>query len=141
LIDLSWHKKILSSLIVRLRDAVTSFFWLETIDKTTFSEIKINCIKLFEKDSISSDSIFFVNSSTISFAFRFKIRIFVFISLSLWINWSQNWVLNMSNNSTRFNSRIEQKFLFHESGRILAIVQRSNSTREIVPNLKLNKIR
>jgi hypothetical protein len=57
------------------------------------------------------------------------------------LSWSQNWVLNMSNSSTRFNSRVEQKILFDESGRVLAIVQRSNSTREIVRNLRLDKIR
>jgi hypothetical protein len=47
----------------------------------------------------------------------------------------------MSNSSTRFNSRIEQKFLFDESSRVLAIVRRSNSTREIVRDLRLDKIR
>jgi hypothetical protein len=57
------------------------------------------------------------------------------------LNWSQNWVSNMSNSSIRFNSRIEQKFLFDESSRVLADVRRSNSTREIVRNLRLDKIR
>jgi hypothetical protein len=43
----------------------------------------------------------------------------------------------MSNSSIRFNSRIEQKFLFDESDRVLVIVRRSNSIREIVRNLRL----
>jgi hypothetical protein len=57
------------------------------------------------------------------------------------LDWSQSWVSNMSNSSTRFNSRIEQKCLFDESNRILAIVRRSNPIREIVRNLRLDKIR
>jgi hypothetical protein len=57
------------------------------------------------------------------------------------LNWSQGWVLNMSNNSTRFNSRVGQKILFDGSGRVLAIVRRPNPTREIVRNLRLDKIR
>ncbi len=57
------------------------------------------------------------------------------------LGWPQSWVSDMSNSPTRFNSRIGQKFLFDESNRILTIVRRSNSTREIVRNLKLDKIR
>jgi hypothetical protein len=30
-----------------------------------------------------------------------------------YLTWSQSWVSNMSNNSTRFNSWVEQKFLFN----------------------------
>ncbi len=57
------------------------------------------------------------------------------------LDWPQDWISDMSNSSTRFNSRIEQKFLSDESDRILAIVRRSNSTQEIVQNLRLDKIR
>jgi hypothetical protein len=57
------------------------------------------------------------------------------------LDWSQGWVSDMSNSPTRFNPRVEQKFLFDGSSRILAIVRRSNPTREIVRNLRLDKIR
>jgi hypothetical protein len=61
--------------------------------------------------------------------------------LILRLDWPQSWISDMSNSSTRFNPRIGQKFLFDESDRVLAIVRRSNSTREIVRNLRLDKIR
>jgi hypothetical protein len=57
------------------------------------------------------------------------------------IDWSQNWISDMSNSPIRSNPRVEQKFLSDESGRVLAIVRRSNPTREIVRNLRLDKIR
>ncbi len=47
----------------------------------------------------------------------------------------------MSNSPIRFNPRIGQKFLFDESDRVLAIVRRSDPIREIVRNLRLDKIR
>jgi hypothetical protein len=55
-----------------------------------FFEIEINCIKLFEKNSISFDSIFFVDSSTISLFFRFRARIFVLNSLNFW-SFTRSW--------------------------------------------------
>jgi hypothetical protein len=57
------------------------------------------------------------------------------------IDWSQGWISNMSNSPTRFNPRVEQKFLFDGSDRVLAIVRRSNSIWEIVRNLRLDKIK
>ncbi len=57
------------------------------------------------------------------------------------VDWSQNWVSDMSNSPIRSNPRIKQKFLSDESNRVLAIVRRSNSIREIVRNLRLDKIR
>jgi hypothetical protein len=57
------------------------------------------------------------------------------------IDWSQGWVSDMSDSSTRSNPRVGQKFLSDESGRVLAIVRRSNPIREIVRNLRLDKIR
>jgi hypothetical protein len=57
------------------------------------------------------------------------------------LDWPQGWVSNMSDSPTRFNPRVEQKILFDESNRVLAIIRRSNPIREIVRNLRLNKIR
>jgi hypothetical protein len=57
------------------------------------------------------------------------------------LDWPQGWVSDMSNSPTRSNPRVGQKFLSDESGRVLAIVRRPNSTREIVRNLRLDKIR
>jgi hypothetical protein len=57
------------------------------------------------------------------------------------VGWPQGWVSNMSDSPTRFNPRVGQKFLFDGSGRVLAIVRRSNPTRQIVRNLILDKIR
>jgi hypothetical protein len=57
------------------------------------------------------------------------------------LGWPQGWVSDMSDSPTRFNPRVGQKFLFDGSSRVLAIVRRSNPTREIVRNLRLDKIR
>jgi hypothetical protein len=57
------------------------------------------------------------------------------------LDWPQDWISDMSNSPIRSNSRIGQKFLFDGSGRVLAIVRCSNPTREIVRNLRLDKIR
>jgi hypothetical protein len=57
------------------------------------------------------------------------------------IGWPQGWVSDMSNCPTRSNPRVGQKVLSDGSGRVLAIVRRSNPTREIVRNLRLDKIR
>jgi hypothetical protein len=57
------------------------------------------------------------------------------------VGWPQGWVSDMSNSPTRSNPRVGQKILSDGSGRILAIVRRSNPTREIVRNLRLDKIR
>jgi hypothetical protein len=57
------------------------------------------------------------------------------------LDWPQGWVSDMSNSPIRFNPKVEQKNLFDESDRVLAFVRRSNSIREIVRNLRLDKIR
>jgi hypothetical protein len=57
------------------------------------------------------------------------------------IDWPQGWVSDMSDSSTRSNPRVGQEFLSDGSGRVLAIVRRPNPTREIVRNLRLDKIR
>jgi hypothetical protein len=57
------------------------------------------------------------------------------------LGWPQGWVSDMSDSPTRSNPRVGQKFLSDGSGRVLAIVRRSNPTREIVRNLRLDKIR
>jgi hypothetical protein len=50
-----------------------------------------------------------------------------FLKLSL--DWPQGWVSNMSNNPTRFKSRVEHDYLFDESSRVWSVVRRSNSIR------------
>jgi hypothetical protein len=65
----------------------------------------------------------------------------VFTVLLSDLGWPQGWISDMSDSPTRFNPRVEQKFLFDGSGRVLAIVRRSNPTRKIVRNLRLDKIR
>jgi hypothetical protein len=57
------------------------------------------------------------------------------------VGWPQGWVSDMSDSPTRSNPRVGQKFLSDGSSRVLAIVRRSNLTREIVRNLRLDKIR
>jgi hypothetical protein len=57
------------------------------------------------------------------------------------IDWPQGWVSDMSDSPTRSNPRVGQKILSDGSGRVLAIVRRPNPTREIVRNLRLDKIR
>jgi hypothetical protein len=106
---------------------------------------------------ISLKWIFIYKFDLNDFFFKYKVRIVIRDDLQkvnnvqnvyaatfaskIFLDWSQNWISNMSNSSIRFNSKIEQKFLFDESNRILAIVRRSNSTREIVRNLRLDKIK
>jgi hypothetical protein len=58
-----------------------------------------------------------------------------------YLGWPQGWVSDMSNSPTRSNPRVGQKFLSDGSGRVLAIVRRSKPTREIVRNLRLDKIK
>jgi hypothetical protein len=86
-------------------------------------------------------SIFFfvVRKRSYSFDWTFTFK-FLFDVRSR-LDWPQNWISDMSNSSIRFNFRIEQNFLFDESSRVLDIVRRSNSIREIVRNLRLDKIR
>jgi hypothetical protein len=59
----------------------------------------------------------------------------------LFVGWPQGWIWDMSDSPTRFNPRVEQKVLSDGSDRILAIVRRPNPIREIVRNLRLDKIR
>ncbi len=49
-----------------------------------------------------------------SFLVRFQVENVKYIMNAIkWVTWSQNWVSNMSSNSTQFNPRIEQEFLFN----------------------------
>jgi hypothetical protein len=57
------------------------------------------------------------------------------------LDWPQDWISDMSDSPTRSNPRVGQKILSDGSGRVLAIVRRPNPTREIVRNLRLDKIR
>ncbi len=84
------------------------------------------------------------NLSSISFRIFLSINFLIINRSSIdqfHLGWPQGWVSDMSGSPTRSNPRIGQKFLSDESDRVLAIVRRSNPTREIVRNLRLDKIR
>jgi hypothetical protein len=68
-------------------------------------------------------------------------NVFVVQFTSFELGWPQGWVSDMSDSPIRSNPRVGQKILSDESDRVLAIVRRSNPIREIVRNLRLDKIR
>ncbi len=128
------RKKDAKNLIRRLKD----IFDMRNLDSLNFFfDVRI----LQQFDTIWLIQNFYMNKLIKNYVINTEYKATTLLSYQSLIDWPQDWVSDMSNSPIRFNPRVEQKFLFDGSDRILAIVRRSNPIREIVRNLRLDKIR
>jgi hypothetical protein len=108
------NKNRIIHLIVSIRDTddqYSFFFWKQSFWMRTNFEIYFILIRRW-------------------FIWNFNVKsLKIFLLLLIKVGWPQDWVSDMSNNPTRFKSRIGHNYLFDESNRIWSVVRRSNSIR------------